>query len=51
VRRGGRHYAPADKARLKPGEEVFIRQPDGGFQFIGTTDARAQLPDLPVIIT
>jgi hypothetical protein len=51
VRRGVRHYARALSARLKPGEPVFIKEPDGSFQFIGTTDSKAQLPDLPVIIT
>jgi hypothetical protein len=50
VKRGGRHYAPADKARLLPGEDVFVRQPDGRFQCIGITDARADLPDLPIEI-
>lgn len=51
VKRGGRHYAPALKARLKPGEEVFIKDPaDGPFQFIGTTDSRADLPELPIIM-
>jgi hypothetical protein len=49
VKRGGRHYAPADKARLLPGENVFIRQPaDGRFECIGITDGDAQLPDLPI---
>ena len=50
VKRGGRHYAPADRARLLPGEDVFIRQPDGHFECIGITDARAELPDLPIIV-
>ena len=45
--RGSRHYAPADKAPLKAGEPVFIRLLDGRFEFIGETDARAELPDLP----
>jgi hypothetical protein len=51
VRRGVRHYSRADTARLKPDEPVFIREPEGTFQFIGTTDSKAQLPDLPIIIT
>jgi hypothetical protein len=50
VKRGGRHYVPADKARLQPGEAVFIRQPDGHFECIGTTDGGAELPDLPTIV-
>ena len=50
VKRGGRHYAPAHKARLKPGEPVFTRQPDGSFECIGETDGRCELPDLPIII-
>jgi hypothetical protein len=50
VKRGGRHYAPADKARLLPGEAVFIRQPDGHFECIGETDGHSQLPDLPIEI-
>ena len=49
VRRGSRHYSPADKARLQPGEDVFTRQPDGHFECIGTTDGNAELPDLPII--
>ncbi len=49
VKRGGRHYAPAHKARLKPGEDVFVKDPaDGTFQFIGTTDSRAEPPDTPI---
>ena len=51
VKRGGRHYARADKARRKPGEDVFIKDTDGTFQFIGTTDSRADLPEPPVKIT
>ena len=51
VKRGGRHYAPADKARLKPGEPVFVKDPvDSTFVFIGTTDSRADLPDPPITI-
>ena len=50
VKRGGRHYTPALKARLRANEDVYIRQPDGTFQFIGTTDARAELPDLPITL-
>ena len=49
VKRGDRYYMPALKARLRANEDVYIRQPDGSFQFIGTTDARADLPDLPTI--
>jgi hypothetical protein len=51
VKRGSRHYAPADKAKLQPGEDVFIRKPDGHFECIGITDGNSELPDLPVIIT
>jgi hypothetical protein len=51
VKRGGRHYASVVSARLKPGEPVYVRQPDGLFECIGETDARAQLRDLAVIIT
>jgi hypothetical protein len=51
VKRGGsRHYAPADKARLKPDEPVYVRQPDGGFECIGATDSKAELPDLPITL-
>ena len=51
VKRGGRHYAPAHKARLKPGEDVFMKDPDDGtFQFIGTCDSRGDLPDAPITI-
>jgi hypothetical protein len=50
VRRGDRHYAPAGSARLKPGEDVFIRQPSGRFHCIGTTDGHSQLPDPPIEI-
>jgi hypothetical protein len=50
VKRGGRHYAPADRARLLPGEPVFIRKPDGGFECIGETDGHAELPDLPITL-
>jgi len=50
VRRGDRHYAPAGSARLKPGEDVFIRQPSGRFHCIGTSDGQAELPDPPIEI-
>jgi hypothetical protein len=50
VKRGGRHYAPADKARLQPGEDVFIRLPGGHFECIGETDGQAELPDLPITL-
>jgi hypothetical protein len=50
VKRGGRHYAPALKARLKPGEDVFTREPDGSFQCIGITESKGELPDLPIIL-
>jgi hypothetical protein len=50
VKRGSRHYAPADKARLKPGEPVYVRQPEGGLECIGTTDSKAELPDLPITL-
>jgi hypothetical protein len=48
VKRGVRHYAPAHKARLKPDEPVFVRQPEGHFECIGQTDGNAQLPDIPI---
>ncbi len=35
---------------VKRGEPVFMKDPDGSFQFIGTTDSRADLPDPPTII-
>jgi hypothetical protein len=50
VKRGSRHYAPAHKARLKPGEPVFVRQPESHFECIGTTDGNAELPDLPITL-
>jgi hypothetical protein len=50
VKRGSRHYAPVGSARLKPGEPVFVRQPGGRFECIGTTDGNAELPDLPIIV-
>jgi hypothetical protein len=50
VRRGDRHYAPVGTARLKAGEDVFIRQPSGRFHCIGTTDGHAELPDPPIEI-
>jgi hypothetical protein len=50
VRRGSRHYAPAHKTRLKPGEPVFIRKPEGRFECIGETDGHSQLPDPPTIV-
>jgi hypothetical protein len=49
VKRGSRHYAPVGSARLKPGEDVFTRQPGGRFEFVGKTDGNAELPDLPII--
>jgi len=48
VRRGSRHYQPAHKARLKAGESVYVRKPDGGLECIGETDSKAELPDLPI---
>jgi hypothetical protein len=49
VKRGGRHYAPAHRARTKPGEPVFMREPDGSFEFVGTTDSAGGLPNTPII--
>jgi hypothetical protein len=51
VRRGDRHYQPAHRARLRPGEAVYIRNQSGGLECIGTTDGHSQLPDPPTIIT
>jgi hypothetical protein len=50
VRRGSRHYAVAHKAKLKPGEPVFVRQPEGRFECIGTTSGDSELPDPPTIL-
>ena len=50
VKRGGMHYSPALSARLRPGEDVFVRQPDGHFECIGVTDGNSQLPDLPITL-
>jgi hypothetical protein len=48
VKRGSRHYQPADKARLKPGEPVYVREADGSLQCIGETDSRGTLPEIPI---
>jgi hypothetical protein len=50
VRKGSRHYAQANKTRLKPGEPVFVRQPSGRFECIGEVDGDCQLPDPPTIV-
>ena len=50
VQRGGRHYSPAHKARLKPGEPVFVKEAEGTFQFIGDHHSRADLPDVPITL-
>jgi hypothetical protein len=48
VRRGSRHYAPAATARLKAGENVFTRKPDGRLEYVGIVDGHGELPDLPI---
>jgi hypothetical protein len=48
VKRASRHYIEIHRTKLKPGEAVYVRQPDGGFDCIGTTDGKSQLPDLPI---
>jgi hypothetical protein len=46
VRRRGRHYTEVGKARLKPGEPVFIREPSTGeFRSIGIVNAAGELPE------
>ena len=47
VKRGSRHYAPADKARLRPDEAVYVRQA-GRFEYVGQTDAQCEPPDVPI---
>ena len=48
VKRGSRHYAPAVNARLKAGESVFTRNPEGRFEYVGIVDGHGELPDLPI---
>ena len=48
VQRPGRHYQSALKAKLKPGENVYVREPDGSYEFIGTCDSMGGLPDPPL---
>jgi hypothetical protein len=48
VRRGSRHYAPVGSTRLKPGEPVYIRNPNGRFECIGETDSKGSPPDAPI---
>jgi hypothetical protein len=50
VKRGGRHYASVDRAKLKPDEAVYVRQPDGHFEYVGQTDSRGEPPDAPVTL-
>ena len=49
VRRGSRHYVEIRRTKLKPDEPVFTKDPaDGAYECIGTTDARAEPPDIPI---
>jgi hypothetical protein len=48
VKRGSRHYAPAVNARLKAGESVFTRNPEGRFEYIGIVNGDGELPDPPI---
>jgi hypothetical protein len=50
VRRGSRHYAPALSARLKAGESVFTRNPEGRFEYVGIVNGDGELPDLPITL-
>ena len=43
VRRGG-EWARSQNARLKPGESVFVRRPNGEMEAAGIVDSRGQLP-------
>ena len=35
---------PAEKAELVPAEPVFVRRPNGKYEFVGVVDAYGELP-------
>jgi hypothetical protein len=49
VKRGA-VFMHAEKAKLRPGEQVFTRQPNGQWWTVGTTDINAALPPQGVIL-
>ena len=48
VKRGSRHYIEIHRIKLRPAEAVFTKDPAGGYEFVGETNARAELPDIPI---
>ena len=51
VKRGGRHYAPALKAKLRPGEHVFAKRPGRRhFPIYRHHRFPVRPPDAPIII-
>jgi hypothetical protein len=50
VKRGSRHYLPAEKAKLKPSEAVFTKNASGRFEYVGETTGDCELPNLPITL-
>ena len=46
----GRNLVEVHRVHLRADEGVYVRDPDdeNAFQFVGRTDGRAELPDLPI---
>jgi len=49
VKRGG-DFGRVERARLKPGEPVFVRRENGQYEVVGEIDSRGQPPDQEVIL-
>ena len=49
VRRGGA-WMHAERARLRPGEPVFVKRPTGAWEAVGAVDASGGLPPPEVIL-
>jgi hypothetical protein len=48
VRRGG-VWAHAEKAKLRPAEQVFVKEPSGEWAVIGVVDANGGLPEVTIL--
>ena len=46
--RRGKNFVEVGRANLRSCESIFVKGDDGDFEFIGKTDRRGELPDVPI---
>jgi hypothetical protein len=44
----GKNFVEIGRVTLRSCESIFIKGDDGDFEFIGKTDRRGELPDVPI---